>query len=397
MNSKSTSGIGKITLNGGIVLKKIVFTLVLLVMFCAFVIPARAVEIEISSGAAVLMDLDSGRVLYSKNADQQMSPGGLNKIMTGLLAAEKKSLDDVIKLPIGFTPVPGSNAGLKAGDSRTVEALLYAMILHYSNNAAQALAIGVSDSEGLFVDLMNRRSAELGMTNTNWFSSYGLSKDDSVTTAYDLALLTRAAMKNPVFAEIMGTGYVENVPWGEGKTETFTHIDRDFLRTYKSFANGVRTADRSMPDYCMVASGEKNGIRLVAVIMNGGSNQGMYEEMAKLLDYGFSNYSRTNVGSEGEKIGSVKVSGGSAKTVDALLAEDVYILHKTGDVPVKSISLPEVLTSPIGKGDVIGSVTFTDGDYEVTVDVLAAENVKRNVFWELFKQAFKRIFSVWVK
>jgi len=365
---------------------------------CVFAVPAQASEISISSGAAVLMDLDSGRVLFGKNADLRLPPGGLTKNMTGLLAAERIDLDFVVELPSTFVPVTGGGAGLNPRDKRTVEALLYATLLHSSNNAAQALAIGVSGSEKSFESLMNQRSAELGMTNTTWRNVHGLHEEGQLTTAYDMALLTRAAMQNPIYAGIVKTEYVTDVPWGEGKTETFSHNDITFLRSHREVNNGVRTGYTSQSGYCIAASATRGGITLVAVIMDAGSRQTAYDEVIDLLNYGFENYSRVKAGSQGEKLGTVKVSGARNQTVDAVLAEDVHIpLHKSNDKPVKSVSLPEKLEAPVAKGDVIGSVTFADGDFEITVELLAAENVKRRVFWDIFRQAFKRIFSVWVK
>jgi len=377
-------------------LKKVIFVFVLLAVLAFSAIPAQA--LEITSGAAVLIDMESGRVLYSQNPDQPLPPGGLNKLMTGLLAAENRALDYTVTLPMSYSPVSDTSpSGLKGGDSRTVEALLYAMLLHRSSNAAKALAIGVSDSEKNFTDLMNRRAAELGMKNTYWLNPYGTKDDGQLTTAYDLALLTRAVMQNEVFAAVMGTGY-KVVPWGTAMEE-YTHPDRTFLDTYKSFITGARTADRvGWADYCMVAAGEKSGVKLVGVIMGGSSNSGMYEEMLDLLNYGFNNYSLTKVGVKGGKLGTLDVVGGRAKTLDAVLAEDVSILlNRDNENPVKSISLPQELKAPIAKGDVIGSVTYADGEFEITVDLIAAESVPRHVFWETFWQALKRIFSVWIK
>ena len=176
----------------------------------------QALGVEVPAKAAVVIDADTGKVLFEQNAHEELPPASTTKILTATLVLEHLDLDEVLTVPEGFVNDGEAGIWLEPGEKQTVEALLMAMMLRSANDAAQMLAIGVAGSEEAFADLMNERVAELGLENTHFVNPNGLHDDNHYTSAYDLAMLTREALKNETFNEIITTNRYQ-LPWVEGE------------------------------------------------------------------------------------------------------------------------------------------------------------------------------------
>jgi serine-type D-Ala-D-Ala carboxypeptidase (penicillin-binding protein 5/6) len=264
----------------------------------------------LSAPSAILADLDTGQVLFSHDADSERPIASLTKIMTALLVLERSTPTDVVTVEpeavIAESDRPGISAlGLEAGERITVEDLFYALLLQSANDAAVALADHVSGSDGRFVKRMNARAATLGMRRTSFRSPNGLD-DRGYSTARDLATLTRAAMATTGFASVVDTEFHTIPAPGGGER----HIqNRDVLLWLYPGATGVKTGYTSKAGYCVVATAERDGRRLVAVVL--GAPGDAFSDAASLMDYGFAAFTQHTFVTQGSPSGVVTLPGGS--------------------------------------------------------------------------------------
>lgn len=243
---------------------------------------------SIRAAAAVLMDFQSGKMLFSKNLYTVRPPASTTKIMTAVLAIEKGKLEDFIWVGPRAAGKRGSSMHLSRGERRTLEELLYGLLLPSGNDAAVAIAEHIAGSEWQFARMMTEKARQIGLKNTGFQNASGLPAYGHYTTAYDLAVLTRYALKNPVFARIVGTK-TKTVPGpGKGRTRRLKNNNR-LLWNYK-YATGVKTGYTRNAGSCLVASATKNGATLIAVILR---STNRYPEAEKLFEYGFSQIQNT--------------------------------------------------------------------------------------------------------
>lgn len=265
---------------------------------------------EVSAASATLATLDDGQVLYAKEPDTQRPIASLTKIMTGLLTLERSDPADVVTVaPDAVVPEAGregvSTLGVQAGERISVGDLLYALLLQSANDAAVALADHVAGSEPRFVKMMNARARAIGMRHTRFRSPNGLD-DRGFSTARDLVTLTRGAMALPGFASIVATEF-HTVPAPEGPARDIQN--RNALLWLYPGATGVKTGFTSRAGYCVVATAERDGRRLVAVILGGGSD--VFSQAAELLNYGFAAFTQHTFVTAGGSNGVVALPGGS--------------------------------------------------------------------------------------
>ncbi len=280
---------------------------------------------ELSAPSAILADLGTGQVLFSKDADSRRPIASLTKVMTALLVLEESDPSDVVTVaPDAVIPAdarPGVSAlGLEAGEGISVEDLLFALLLQSANDAAVALADHVSGTDARFVRDMNSRGASLGMRRTRFRSPNGLD-DRGYSTARDLMTLTRAAMAIPSFGDIVATRF-HSIPAPDGVTR---HIqNRDALLWLYQGATGVKTGYTSRAGYCVIATAERHGRRLITVVL--GASGDAFSDAAALMDYGFAGFADHRFATAGEPAGVVMLPGGSVPVqVDADLSALVAV------------------------------------------------------------------------
>lgn len=242
---------------------------------------AAAAPPKIAEAAAVLLRSDTGGWLYTKAADTPMHPASTTKILTTLVAIESGNPDRVITAAAADTKVETSLVGLRPGQRVPLRALLYAAMLRSANDASLAIARGVAGSVGGFCERMNARARAAGATRTRFVNPHGLTDPRHTTTARDLALITREAMKNPVFRQITGT---KAYTWRYGKTQTLDNHNR-MLRTYAGCVGG-KTGYTRAAGKTLVVVANRGGVELIAVLLNGHGDQ-IWRDAAALLDYGF--------------------------------------------------------------------------------------------------------------
>ena len=358
---------------------------------CAFfaVHAAPTYPTEPDAISCILMDADTGRVLYEKNADAALPPASVTKVMTMLLVFEALDsgtlkLSDMITASANAASMGGSQIYLKEGEQMSVEDLLKSLIVSSANDAAVALAEAIAGSELAFVSRMNERAAELGMVNTHFENTNGLDDDTDthLTSARDIAIMSREVLKHELVFQY-STLWMDTIRGGEfGLTNT-----NRLVRFYQG-ATGLKTGSTSKAKFCISATAERDGLSLIAVVMGAPTRDARNALAASLLDFGFANYAHYQDAETA--LDAVRVQGGVKNTVGIVKEDFSATLEKGQDARLeKRVDIPDVLTAPIAEGEKIGTVTYLlDGEEVGACDILATEAVAKIDFRTLFPRLF---------
>lgn len=291
---------------------------------------------NVSAHCALLMDAASGRVLYQKNADEKSRIASTTKIMTGLLACECLPFEQMVCVPAEACGIEGSSLYLKPGETLPVRTLVYGLLLHSGNDAAAALALACDGSIERFAQRMNRRAAQLGMQNTHFCNPSGLDEDGHYSTARDLALLARAAMRNEHFAAAVGT---KSIVLG---ARSLTNHNR-LLWSYPG-ATGVKTGYTRAAGRVLVSSAARGGISLIAVTIDAPDD---WNDHTALLDYGFSAFEHHTFLRGGEEAGQCAVIGGAQEHVALVCGESLRCALLPGECAELRIHAPRYVFAPV--------------------------------------------------
>lgn len=365
-----------------LLLRKFTGILLSLALIFAVKIPARA-ELAVSAKAAILMHADSGRVLYEKNADEHMLIASTTKIMTAIVVLEHCELDDLVEVDSRSAGIEGSSMYLKAGESYTVEDLLYGLLLVSGNDAASALALHVADSMEEFAELMNAKAAELGMTESSFKNAHGLDEEGHYSTARDMAKLAAYCMGNEDFARIAGT-----VSHTVGEQTLVNH--NRLLREYDGCL-GLKTGYTMAAGRTLVTCAERDGARYVCVTLNDPAD---WDDHKALYDWAFANYSFAEVIPAGLSY-EVPLISGAEMTAPAETEGAAYALIQNGESYDMELELPAFAFAPISEGDRAGrAVACSDGQEIASVRIVYSEDVE--VDRELKLTPGERFLRFWV-
>lgn len=335
-------------------------------------------EPAVSAEAAVLIEAGSGRVIYEKNAARRMYPASMTKIMTCLLALEYNAPDTAVTVSPNVETTEDAYLGLAAGDRLTLANLVKALMLVSDNGAAVAIAETVDGSVNAFAKHMTQKAAGIGCKGTNFTNPHGLPDSDHYSTAYDMALIAATAMERRDFRDIVddSDGAVEwlNPPGKIVPVETTNEL----LGTYAG-ADGIKTGWTNSAGGCLAASAKRNGIRLIAVVMNAPDVEARFTEAAKLLDYGFAKVKSEKVLPK-ERVGKIVwVQNGLDYRVRAVPTEDISypILEGDRDKDYSLVyNMPQFIVAPVTKGEKIGTLDITYRNKKLrSIDMVAAEDV----------------------
>ena len=365
-----------------LLLRKFTGIVLSLALIFAVKIPARA-ELAVSAKAAILMHADSGRVLYEKNADEHMLIASTTKIMTAIVVLEHCELDDLVEVDSRSAGIEGSSMYLKAGESYTVEDLLYGLLLVSGNDAASALALHVADSMEEFAELMNAKAAELGMTESSFKNAHGLDEEGHYSTARDMAKLAAYCMGNEDFARIAGT-----VSHTVGEQTLVNH--NRLLREYDGCL-GLKTGYTMAAGRTLVTCAERDGARYVCVTLNDPDD---WDDHKALYDWAFANYSFAEVIPAGLSY-EVPLISGAEMTAPAETEGAAYALIKNGESFDMELELPAFAFAPISEGERAGrAVACSDGQEIASVRIVYSEDVE--VDRELKLTPGERFLRFWV-
>jgi D-alanyl-D-alanine carboxypeptidase (penicillin-binding protein 5/6) len=371
--------------------------LLALLSVAAFLLPAgAALSFTVDAASSILIDAHTGKILFQENANQALPPASLTKMLTALVAIEKMPLSEEITVPPDFVNPGEAGIWLRAGETHTLENLLYAMLLNSANDAAAVIAIGVAGSEDAFVKMMNERSAELGLNASVWKNPHGLYQDGHLSSAYDLAIIARTAMQNTAFQKIVSAKEY-TMPWiespGDSSGENRELFNRNqFLALYEG-ANGIKTGQTTQSGPCLTASVVRGNMHIIGVLLN---SDKMYTQMAALMDYGFETFEMMPVGKAGEIFGTVKIKSGREEEANVMLPKNMYILvpKEKRESASKTVSITEIIEAPAVKGLNAGKIIFSDGEgYSIESELVLAVNIERFTFWGTVKDVFRRMFG----
>ena len=353
---------------------------------------ADAVELPLTSRAALLMEKTTGQILFAQNEHEALEPASVTKIMTLLLTMDAidsgaLSYDDVVTVSANAAGMGGSQVFLAEGEKITVEELLKSVCVSSGNDAAVALAEKVSGVTELFVEQMNNRAKGLGMDDTHFVNCTGLTAKGHVTSAYDIALMSRELLTRHPDIRRFTTIWTDTIRGG-----AFGLANTNKLIRFYDGATGLKTGYTTSAGYCISATAEREGMELIAVIMKGETADKRNTDAKALLNYGFSTYALVSAAPE-EPLPALPVSMGQAEQVSLTLPEEgVTALVEKGRVSAleRRVDLPSSLTAPVAAGQTVGTLTLLDGETEVlTVPILAAEDAPRRSWSGLFAQLLR--------
>ncbi|NYE58814.1 D-alanyl-D-alanine carboxypeptidase family protein [Carboxydothermus ferrireducens] len=350
-------------------MKPVRFFALFILILCLKTI-ALAEEPQIIGRAAAVINVNSGKFVYLKNADQKMYPASTTKIMTTLIALEKGNLSDRVYIDKEACYVEGSAIWLNPGEQLSLEDLLYSIMLNSANDSAIAVAKYIGGDVATFVQEMNDKARELGAKNTHFVNPNGLPNDNHYTTARDLALIARAAMQNPKFREIAATK--TKVINRDPKYLRFLQNHNKLLWRYEG-ANGIKTGYTVKARQCLVASAARDGEEFIAVVL-GSEGRNVYDDATKLLDYAFNNFKTVKLVSKGQEFGKVEVAGGK-EPVKLIAAEDLYdTVNRRQEPQFDYQKKIEKLQAPVKAGQRVGKIVVKENENVVGEVKLVAFN-----------------------
>ena len=355
-------------------------------------VDAAAVELPITSRAALLMEKTTGQILYTQNEHEQLEPASVTKVMTLLLTMEAIDsgtigYDDVVTVSAAAAGMGGSQVYLAEGEQITVEELLKAVCVASGNDAAVALAEKVAGVHELFVERMNQRAAELGMEDTHFVNCTGLTAEGHVTSAHDIALMSRELILRHPDIRRFTTIWMDTIRDG-----AFQLANTNKLIRFYDGATGLKTGYTASAGYCISATAERDGMELIAVIMKGPDKDTRNNDAKALLNYGFSTYTLVSAVPQ-EPLAPVPVVMGTADAVQPVAeTENTAVLvekAKAGGL-TRTVTLEPQVTAPVTAGQKLGELTVLDGDTPLlTVPLTAAEDVARRGWGQVFTQLLR--------
>lgn len=355
-------------------------------------VQAAAVELPLTSRAALLMEKTTGQILFAQNEHEKLEPASVTKIMTLLLTMDAidsgaLAYDDVVTVSANAAGMGGSQVFLAEGEQITVEELLKCVCVSSGNDAAVALAEKVAGVTELFVEQMNNRARGLGMDDTHFVNPTGLTAEGHVTSAHDIALMSRELLTKHPDIRSFTTIWTDSIRGG-----TFDLANTNKLIRRYDGATGLKTGYTASAGYCISATAERDGMELIAVVMKGETADKRNADAKALLNYGFSAYALVSAAPE-EPLPALPVTMGETDSVSLTLPPDALtaVVEKAQAAALeRRIDLPESLPAPVRQGQQVGTLTLCSGDTElVTVPILAAEDAAGRSWGRMFTDLLK--------
>lgn len=355
-------------------------------------IPTNATtSLSLNVGSAVLIEQNSGQVLYNQNMHEKLKPASVTKVMTILLIMEaidsgKLSYTDKIPCSEKAAGMGGSQIWLDVREELTVDEMLKAICVVSANDCTVAMAEYLAGSEEAFVNQMNAKAKDLGMNDTTFKNCHGIDEDGHVTSAYDIALMSRELLtKHPSITKYT-TIYMDSLRDGKSSLVNTNKL----VRNYKG-ATGLKTGSTSVALYNLSASATRNDLSLIAVIMKAPTSPIRFAEAQKLLDYGFNNFEYKKLANKNDLIKEISVDKGIENSVNAILENDSGVLIQKGqnkDI-VQSVQLTDSINAPVYAGQVLGNVTYSLNGNEIgKVNIVAEKSVGKNTAFNMIEHVF---------
>lgn len=349
---------------------------------------------------AVLIDADTGTVIYEQNSHKELPPASVTKVMTMLLVLEaiddgKAKLSDQVTISERAASMGGSQMYMEVGEVHTLEELLEGIAIVSANDACVAAAEYIAGSEEVFVEKMNKRAEELGMRDTHFVNTNGLPVTDHYTSAYDIALMSRLLLKHEETQKWFNTWQTTIKVGLPGKEKEFGLTNTNKLIKQYPGANGIKTGFTQEAGYCLSASATKEGTTLIAVVLGAETSKIRFNEVSKLLNYGFANYSSVTLADKGQRMKKVTLDKGDPYALQALTTEKITAFVKKGEEKQASckVKIDKNLKLPLKKGDKVGTLTVCIGEEETeTYSLVSDRDVKKVSFFTYYIRKIKNLF-----
>lgn len=346
----------------------------------------------INAKSAVLMESESGEILFEKNPDDKLPIASVTKIMTMLLVMEainsgKIRLDEMVMVSEHAMSMGGSTMFLETGEQLSVSDMLKGIAVASANDGAVAMAEHISGSEEAFVELMNKRALELGMKNTNFVNTNGLDEENHYSSARDVAIMSRELIKHEKIFEYT-TIWTDSLRDGKFQLANTNKL----VRFYKG-ANGLKTGSTSKALCCLSATAKRNDMQLIAVVLGAPTSKERFGAASSMLDFGFANYSSYKAVEKGEEISKVKLLKGVENETTLVAEKTCNILLQKGNQNVeRNISVPEFLAAPLEAGAVVGKIDFIlDGEILDSVNIIVLKDVEKKTYFQFLSDVLKKL------
>lgn len=347
--------------------------------------------------SAILMDMDTGTIIYEKNPNESLPPASMTKIMTMLLIMESLDkgeikLSDKVRTSDYAASMGGSQIFLEIGEEMSVEDMLKGIAIASGNDASVAMAEHISGTEEAFVKKMNEKAAELGLKNTRFANCNGLPAKDHYSSAHDLAIMSRELLKYDLITKYTGI-YQDYLR--KDSDNPFWLVNTNRLVRFYEGVDGLKTGFTSEARFCLTATAKRNNMRVIAVVMGEPNSKARNQEVSKMLDFAFNHYQSHPLYGHGEVIAERKVDKGNESLVRIVTPHQVSILAKKGEKLEnyqKEIKVSENIIAPVKKGEVVGSIVISKDGQEISrTDLVIDRSVERATMWDLLKRTMRNM------
>lgn len=353
--------------------------------------------LNLESGAAILIEQTTGKILYAHNMHEQLRPASVTKIMSILLIMEaidggRIKYEDTVPCSENAHAMGGSQIWLDTTENLTVRDMLKSICVVSANDCTVAMAEYLAGSEEAFVQMMNAKAKTLGMNDTCFKNCHGIDEDGHVTSAYDIALMSKELLNNHPSITEFTTIWMDSIRDGKSSLVNTNKL----IRNYKG-ATGLKTGSTSIALYNLSASATRDGLSLIGVIMKAPTTKIRFAEATKILNYGFANYNSKNFGNKGDVICTADINKGIKSKVNLVLEKDASVLVKKGDNGniTQNIIIDKNITAPIEEGDVLGKIEYNAGENKILeINLVAQENVEKNNMLNITMSLYKKWFNL---
>ena len=355
---------------------------------------AESADLSVDAKSAILIDYDSGEVLFEQNPDEKVQVASIVKLMTILLTFEEieagnLSLDEMLTTTENASSMGGSQVFIDPFVDYSVEDMLKSVIVASANDASVALAEKISGTEEAFVKKMNQRAKELGLNDTVYVNASGLPEPGQYSTARDVAKLTKEVLKIKDYFNY-STIWMDKLTHPSGRETEVVNTNK-LIRYFKG-CDGGKTGSTDEAGYCLTATAERGGMRLIAVVLGAKDATLRFNETSKLLTYGFANFENKQIISSGESLIEAEILRSKVKTIPVYAAEDFYVVSRKGDGDqyAVTVEIDEKICAPLASGEKVGTVSISkDGVIIKTIDAIVGTDVPAITYGESLKEIIK--------
>lgn len=372
--------------------------LVLLFLICSSFLFVKAVDLTSGAASAILIEPTTNTIIYELNKDEQRAPASMTKMMTMLLVMEavdegRISFDNLVPISKNAASMGGSQVFLQENMEIKVSELLKSVAIASGNDAAVALAEYIAGSTDEFVNMMNQKVSDMGLVNTHFANVHGLDSENHYSSAYDMSQIALELLKHEKILEY--TSLYEDYLEKPDGTKTWLVNTNKLVRFYKG-VDGLKTGFTTTAMYCLTATAKKNNIRFLTVVMGEPNTEARSADTTAMLNYAFSNYKLNTILNKDDIIDKIDIKRGVIKNIEIIATESVTDLMKQTENKEYSYNITKFnIKAPVRKGDVVGTLEVIDNNGRIVkkIDLTVKEDVKKNNFFTLFKENFKKIVN----